>query len=41
METIIIPEAKESTVGTQEHQGFLTVFLDSRGVVHHEYAPQG
>ena len=41
METFIIPEAKESTAGPQQRQGLLTVFLDSRGVVHHEYAPQG
>jgi len=41
METFIIPEAKESTLGPQQRQGLLTVFLDSRGVVHHEYTPQG
>ena len=40
METFIIPEAKESTAGPQQRR-FVDVFLDSRGVVHHEYAPQG
>jgi len=41
METFIIPEAKESTAGKQQRQGFVDLFLDSRWVVHHEYAPQG
>ena len=41
METSIIPEAKESTAGLQQRQGFVDRFLDSHGVVHHEYAPQG
>ena len=41
METFIIPEAKESTAGPQQRQGFVDLFLDSHGVVHHEYAPQG
>jgi len=41
METFIIPEAKESTAGPQQRQGFVDLFLDSREVVHHEYAPQG
>ena len=41
METFIIPETKESTAGLQQVKVLLTVFLDSCGVVHHEYAPQG
>jgi len=40
METFIIPEAKESMAGTQQRR-FVDRFFDSRGVVHHEYAPQG
>ena len=41
METSIIPEAKESTAGPQQRQGFVDLFFDSLGVVHHEYTPQG
>ena len=41
MDTFIIPEAKERTAGPQQRQGFFDRVLDSRGVVHHEYAPQG
>ena len=37
----IIPEAKEITAVRSNVKVLLTVFLDSRGVVHHEYAPQG
>jgi hypothetical protein len=41
MGTSFIPEAKESTAGLQQRQGFVDHFFYSRGVVHHEYAPQG
>jgi hypothetical protein len=41
METSVIPEAKESTAGPLQRQGFVDCFFDSRGVMHHEYAPQG
>ena len=41
METFIIPEAKESTAGLQQRQDFVDRFSRLRGVVHHEYAPQG
>jgi hypothetical protein len=41
METSNFPEAKESTAGTQKLQGLFDGFFGSRGVVHHEYAPQG
>jgi hypothetical protein len=41
VETYIIPEAKKSTQVLSNVKVMLTVFFDSRGVVHHEYAPQG
>jgi hypothetical protein len=41
METPIIIEAKGSTTGLQQRQGFVDCFFYSRGVVHHDYAPQG
>jgi hypothetical protein len=40
METSIIPEAKESPAGPQQRQGYVDLFFDSCGMVHHEYAPQ-
>ena len=41
METSVIPEAKESTAGPQQRQGFVDRFFRLPWVVHHEYAPQG
>ena len=41
VETFIIPEAKKARQVRSNVKVILTVFFDSRGVVHHEYAPQG
>ena len=41
METYIIPEAERKHGNSAATSKFVDRFLDSRGVVHHEYAPQG
>jgi histone-lysine N-methyltransferase SETMAR len=42
VETSIIPEAKKKERQVRSNvKVMLTVFFDSRGVVHHEYAPRG
>lgn len=42
MKTFNIPEAKKKARQLRSNvKVMLTVFFDSRGVVHHEYAPQG
>jgi len=37
----IIPEAKKGQASAEQHQSDVDLFFDSRGVVHHKYAPQG
>jgi len=42
VKTFNIPEAKKKARQLRSNvKVMLTVFFDSRGVVHHEYAPQG
>ena len=41
MEASIITTAKKSSASSQQCESVLTYFFDSRGIVHHEYAPEG
>jgi len=41
VETFNIPEAKKGQASAEQLQSDLDRFLDPRGVVHHNYAPQG